>query len=63
MLVLTRKKGQRVVIGGGDIVLEVLDDKFGNIKLGFSASSKIAIDREEIHERRALRSKEQVNVI
>jgi carbon storage regulator len=47
MLVLSRKSGQRVWIGGS-IYVEVLDVGGGRVKLGFSAPPNMDIRREEI---------------
>jgi carbon storage regulator len=50
MLVLSRKKGQQVVIGDqlSVVVLEVRGDR---VKLGFSGPAEVPIHREEIHDR------------
>ena len=50
MLVLSRKVGQQIVIGNGDVVIEILSHKQGTLKLGFRAARNITIDRGEIHE-------------
>lgn len=48
MLVLTRKKGEQVVIDGGIVVtvLRVGDD--GRVRLGFTAPREVRIFREEV---------------
>jgi len=48
MLVLSRKKGQRVVVGNQVevVVLEVRGDR---VKLGFEAPPEVPIHREELH--------------
>jgi len=48
MLVLTRKSGEKVMIGD-DIELEILESSQGRVKLGFSAPIQIDINRLEIH--------------
>jgi len=47
MLVFTRKKEERVIIGDGIkvVVIEIRGDK---VRLGFEAPSGVPIDREEI---------------
>ncbi len=52
MLVLTRELGERIVIDGGTIVLEVVEIRRGKVKLGFTAATSVTIDREEIHEKK-----------
>jgi carbon storage regulator len=51
MLVLSRKNGQRVWIGGS-ICVEVLEVGPGRVKLGFSAPPNMDIRREEIRKPR-----------
>jgi carbon storage regulator len=47
MLVLTRKGGERVQIGD-EIVLEILEVRQGQVRLGIQAPAHIRIYREEI---------------
>jgi carbon storage regulator len=54
MLVLSRKIGEQIVIGNGEVVIEILSQKQGSIKLGFSAARNITIDRGEIHQLKML---------
>ena len=49
MLVLSRKKGEQVVIGN-EIVVEVLEIRDGRVKLGFTAPREVPIHRREVHE-------------
>lgn len=54
MLILTRKTGQDVVIRVGDVVIEVkvasmLSDR---VRLGFTATKRVEINRREIDEKR-----------
>lgn len=48
MLVLKRKRGSRVMIDGGRIILELVEAGDGWAKLGFIADPAIPIWREEI---------------
>jgi carbon storage regulator len=50
MLVLSRKKGERIQIDG-DITLTVLSIQGGRVQLGFAAPAHIAIQREEVRRR------------
>lgn len=57
MLSLTRKAGERVIIGAGqrvllrgDITVQVLEIRDGKVRLGFSAPKEITIHREEVLE-------------
>jgi len=51
MLVLTRKIGERIMIGE-DIVLTVIDCTSGRVRLGFEGPKEVQIDREEIRRKR-----------
>lgn len=61
MLVLTRKKGEKILIGNdGEIsisVLEVLSDK---ARIGINAPEEIRVDREEIFMARKERENESI---
>jgi carbon storage regulator len=50
MLVLTRKKGQRIRIGS-TVEITVLEVRGGSVKLGFEAPANITIHRDEITSR------------
>lgn len=50
MLILTRRVGESVVIGG-DVTVTVLGVKGNQVRLGVNAPRDIAVHREEIHER------------
>lgn len=50
MLVLSRKKGERIVIAG-NIVITVLDIRGGEkCRLGVEAPREISVDRQEVFE-------------
>ena len=48
MLVLTRKKGEKIRIND-DIIIEILEVNSGTIKLGFTAPSNVKIYRDELY--------------
>jgi carbon storage regulator len=48
MLVLSRKRGQGIVIGNG-VTVTILDVQGERVKLGFAAPAEVPIHREEIH--------------
>jgi carbon storage regulator len=50
MLVLTRKTGQRIMIGD-NIEIAVLSTSGEKVRLGISAGKEIPIYREEVYER------------
>jgi len=52
MLVLSRKKGQEIVIGD-NITVTVLSIHGGRVKLGCSGPKAITIHREEVHRRKS----------
>ena len=47
MLVLTRKAGERVLIGD-DIVITILDSRGDGIRIGIDAPKGVKIQREEV---------------
>jgi carbon storage regulator len=49
MLVLVRRKGEQVMIGG-DIIVEVFEVRGDRVKLGFTAPSDMPIHRREVYE-------------
>ena len=46
---MTRKSGEKIRIGG-DIVLTVLDNQTGQVKIGIDAPRDVPIYREEIYQ-------------
>ena len=52
MLVLSRRLGEEIVIGG-NIRVKVVLVKGDRVRLGISAPASVPVDRSEIHERRA----------
>ncbi|OOF59956.1 carbon storage regulator CsrA [Rodentibacter myodis] len=50
MLILTRKAGESVLIGG-DISITVLSVRGNQIKLGVEAPKEVSVYREEVYQR------------
>jgi carbon storage regulator len=50
MLVLSRKEGERIVIGR-DIVITVVESRGHRVRLGITAPPETPINREEVFER------------
>ncbi len=50
MLVLSRKRGESIVIGNG-ITVTVVDVKGDRVRLGFDAPAEVSIHRKEIQQR------------
>ncbi len=48
MLVLSRRIGEKIIIGDHEVEMIVLSYDKGQVKLGFEADKKIKINREEI---------------
>ena len=48
MLVLSRKEGERIIVG--EIELTVLELRKDRVKLGFSGPREVPIHREEVHQ-------------
>lgn len=60
-LVLTRRPGETLVIGG-NITITVVAVKGDQVRLGISAPKDVAVDREEIHQRKVReREAQEVN--
>jgi carbon storage regulator len=51
MLILTRRSGETVHIGD-DVVVTVLAVKGNQVRIGINAPRNVAVDREEIFERK-----------
>lgn len=49
MLVLSRKRDERIVIGD-NIVITVVDIRGDKVRLGFSAPESVEINRQEVYE-------------
>ena len=50
MLVLTRTRGKRIVVGD-DIIITVIDIQGDRVKLGVSCPREIPVHREEVYHR------------
>ena len=50
MLVLSRKKSERIVIGNGDIVITLVEIRGDKVKIGIEAPESIAVHRREVYE-------------
>lgn len=48
MLVLSRKNGEQIVIGG-NIIITVVTAASGRVRLGFTAPPEVSIMRKELH--------------
>ena len=50
MLVLSRKKGESIVIGD-DIVVTVVDLRNGKVRLGVEAPKEVPVHRKELYDK------------
>ena len=50
MLVLTRRRGESIIIGD-DITVTVLEDRGRQVRLGIDAPKHVPVHREELHAR------------
>jgi carbon storage regulator len=50
MLILTRRLGERVIIGD-EITVTVLGIRNGQVRIGVTAPKSVAVHREEVYER------------
>jgi len=51
MLVLSRKVGEEIVVGS-NIHITVVAVRGENVRIGISAPKDVAVDRQEVHEKR-----------
>lgn len=51
MLILTRKIGETLMIGD-EVTVTVLGNKGNQVRLGINAPEDVAVDREEIYQRK-----------
>lgn len=52
MLVLTRKPGEEIIIGG-NIRITIVSVRGDRVRIGISAPESVTVDRAEVHERRS----------
>jgi carbon storage regulator len=52
MLIITRRPGQRVMVGD-DVIIAVVDVKGANVRIGIEAPKDVPIYREEVLPERA----------
>ena len=50
MLVLSRKKDEKIIINNGEIVITVVEIRDGKVRLGIEAPKEIPVHREEVFE-------------
>jgi carbon storage regulator len=51
MLVLSRKRGEQIIVDG-DIEVTIVEISGDRVRLGVNAPPSVRVDRREIHERR-----------
>ena len=61
MLVLSRKRGEQIVIGP-NIELTVVDIRGNNVRLAVEAPRDVSIHREEIYQRIQEENRQQVSI-
>lgn len=49
MLILSRKRHEKIMIGD-NIIVQVMGEKDGNVRLGVTAPQDVPVHREEIYE-------------
>ena len=59
MLVLSRKLGEKIVIGT-NVILQVVGIRADRVKLAFDAPSSVPIHREEVYRKIQLEQQERV---
>jgi len=53
MLVLSRKLNEKILIGGGEVVVTVVRIEKGKVRIGIEAPAHVVVDRAEVAESRA----------
>lgn len=61
MLVLTRRIGESIIIGDGEITLTIYEVNGRQVKFGIDAPRSIRVDREEVFKRRKAQQKKAEN--
>ena len=61
MLVLSRKIGEEIVIGG-NISVSIEAIQGNKVRLGITAPDSVTVDRREVHERRILFTNDRPDV-
>lgn len=61
MLIITRKKGQSLMIGD-DIEITISKIEDGSVKIGINAPKKVTILRKELYEEVEKENKEAMNI-
>ena len=51
MLILTRRVGETIIIGGEEVTFTVLGVQGSQVRVGIKAPKDVAVHREEIYER------------
>lgn len=59
MLVLSRKKNERIVIAGGEIVLTIVEIRGDKVRIGIEAPKDIPVHRGEVQD--AIRAAGEAN--
>jgi len=50
MLVMSRKRGERIVIGEQFAVIEVVEIRGDRVRLGITADKEVPVHREEVYQ-------------
>ena len=61
MLVLTRRLGEEIIIGG-NISVSIEAIQGNKVRLGIAAPDSVTIDRREVHERRIVFANDRADV-
>jgi len=51
MLILTRRQKERLIIDDGNIIVEVVEIRGNQVRLGISAPKDVDVHREEVYQR------------
>jgi carbon storage regulator len=63
MLVLSRKVNEAIVVGGGSVVITIVEVRGNKVRVGIEASKDVVVDRAEIHARKTTHSKKMTSSI
>ena len=50
MLVITRQKDERIIVGDKDVIIKIVDIRGNKVRLGIHAAPDVPIHREEVYD-------------
>ena len=50
MLVITRQKDERIIVGDKDVIIKIVDIRGNKVRLGIHSAPDVPIHREEVYD-------------